>query len=208
MATPYLVTCLVELRSEFNGINQKRDKGADGWIGDAAHQNEVSDHNPDSTGRVLALDIDSSGPWPVEFDTYVNNIVDRQNDGYDTRLEYVIWNRRIASRSNGWNWVKYTGSNDPHINHAHFSARHDHTGNTSGKTWAFIPEEDDDMPTVSEIWAAAFGPKTNRITAGQVIVNTKEDVEDILSDIAILKTDIAEIKAAVITTNPPEKASK
>ena len=51
--SPYLVACLVQLRAEFNAINPRRDKSSDGWIGDVAHQGEVSDHNPDSAGRVL-----------------------------------------------------------------------------------------------------------------------------------------------------------
>jgi hypothetical protein len=134
--SPFLVACLVQLRAEFNEISPSRDKGADGWIGDAAHQSSTSDHNPDSQGRVLALDIDSSGPWTdASFDDFVQWVVRRQDSGADSRLEYVIWNRRIASRSSGWSWQTYTGTADPHTNHAHFSARHDHTGNTSSAPW-------------------------------------------------------------------------
>jgi hypothetical protein len=129
MATPYLVPCLVTLRSEFNALSPGRDKGADGWIGDAAHSARTSDHNPDALGRVLAVDIDSTGPWPVPFDGLVESL------RADDRLEYIIWNRRIASRDQGWTWRTYTGTADPHTNHAHFSARHDHTGNTSTAPW-------------------------------------------------------------------------
>lgn len=129
MTAPFLVACLVELRAEFNHLSPDRDKGSDGWIGDAAHQAEVSDHNPDSQGRVLALDIDSTGPWPRPF----GDLVELMRG--DSRLEYIIWNRRIASRSQGWTWRTYTGTSDPHTGHAHFSARHDHTGNTSTAAW-------------------------------------------------------------------------
>jgi hypothetical protein len=123
------VPCLVTLRAEFNAVAPGRDTGADGWIGDTAHQSRTSDHNPQADGRVLALDIDSTGPWPVPFNSLVESLRG------DARLEYVIWNRRIASRDQGWTWRTYTGSSDPHTGHAHFSARHDHTGNTSTADW-------------------------------------------------------------------------
>lgn len=139
--SPYLVEPLVQLRTEFNSLNPKRDKASDGWIGDVVHQGEVSDHNPDSQGRVLALDIDSTGPWPKSFDSYVQAIVARQKAGFDGRLEYVIWNRHIASRSSKWVWETYTGTSDPHTGHAHFSARHDHTGQGDGSSWG-VSEED------------------------------------------------------------------
>jgi hypothetical protein len=129
VTAPYLVACLVTLRAEFNELAPDRDKGSDGWIGDTAHRAENSDHNPDSRGRVLAVDIDSTGPWPVSFSTMVESVRG------DYRLEYIIWNRRIASRDRGWTWRKYTGTTDPHTSHAHFSARHDHTGNTSTASW-------------------------------------------------------------------------
>jgi hypothetical protein len=129
MTAPHLVPCLVTLRAEFNAVAPGRDKGADGWIGDPAHQARTSDHNPDAQGRVLAVDIDSTGPWPVSFDDLVEKCRG------DDRLEYIIWNRRIASRDQGWTWRTYTGTSDPHTGHAHFSARHDHTGNNSTASW-------------------------------------------------------------------------
>lgn len=184
-ASPYLVACLVQLRYEFNAVSPKRDTGADGWIGDSAHRTEVSDHNPDASGRVLAVDIDASGPWPYPFDTYVELIVARQRSGADDRLEYVIWNRRIASRDSRWVWQKYTGTSDPHTGHMHASARHDHTGNTSGRTWALntIGDErvtpDDISKVASAVWAAGFGGADDRETAGQRLGNIDARIDAI-----------------------------
>jgi hypothetical protein len=143
MADPYLVPCLVTLRAEFNSLSPGRDKGADGWIGDTAHQSHTSDHNPQADGRVLAIDIDSTGPWPggvTDFNAFNMTVESLRGDD---RLEYIIWNRRICSRDQGWTWRTYTGSADPHTNHAHFSARHDHAGNTSTAPWGLTQENDD-----------------------------------------------------------------
>ena len=157
MTAPYLIPCLVELRSEFNAENPDRDKSSDGWIGDAAHQKEQSDHNPDSQGRVLAIDIDSTGPWPRDntLDVYVAFIVDRCQNGVENRLEYIIRNRVIYTRTNGFKGETYTGS-DPHTNHAHFSARHDHTGQSSTVSWEL---EEVGMPTAQDIANALLGTK-------------------------------------------------
>jgi hypothetical protein len=199
LADWYLVPCLVHMRAEWNTISPRRDKGADGSIGDAAHASGTSDHNPDPQGRVLALDIDSTGPWPGGFDHFVQRVVARQKSGADNRLEYVIWNRRIASRSSGWVWKTYTGSSDPHTGHAHFSARHDHTGNTSTAAWHIDDEEElpVDQATFNKLmdgwaatdkgkaafaaaWSAGFGPETNRETAGGRLAHVDEAVDDIL----------------------------
>lgn len=143
MANPYLIPCLVRLRSEFNTEAPNRDKGADGWIGDVNHQGKVSDHNPDSEGRVLAIDIDSTGPWPAGFtlDTYVNYIIEECQNGAEYRIEYIIRNRKIYERKHGYQPRDYTG-NDPHTNHAHFSARHDHTGQNDTGEWFMLSQTD------------------------------------------------------------------
>lgn len=198
MTAPYLVACLVTLRAEFNQLAPNRDKGADGWIGDPAHAARTSDHNPDSAGRVLAVDVDSTGPWPVPFGELVELLRG------DARLEYIIWNRRIASRSQGWTWRTYTGSSDPHTGHAHFSARHDHTGNTSTAPW---PVEDTVTPAdrkaivadvvaaltpkldaAASAWDDEFGRDENRESAGQRL--------------AEIKADTAAIRAAVVPAEP------
>ena len=141
MAEWILVPCLARLRDEFNAIAPGRDKGADGSIGDQAHADRTSDHNPDETGavpihdsdhvnEVHALDIDSTGPWPagVSFDAMVKFEVSRcalPNDHPDNepRLRYVIWNHEWAE-SPDWRWKPYSGSSDPHTGHAHFSAEY------------------------------------------------------------------------------------
>lgn len=199
MPAAFLVECLYQLRAEFNAISPHREKGADGWIGDTAHQKSLSDHNPDVLGRVLAIDIDSTGPWPGGFDHYVQHVVARQKTGADSRLEYVIWNRRIASRNSRWQWQTYTGTTDPHTNHAHFSARHDHTGNTSGNSWALADQQEDDMPTAAEIatavWAAELG-RTNRVSTGVLLQNAAAGTA-VVAAIQAGQVDVTELAAAL-----------
>jgi hypothetical protein len=143
VTAPFLAPCLVVLRAEFNTENPNRDKGADGWIGNAAHQKEVSDHNPNSKGQVLALDIDTTGPWPsgLELDDYVDFIISRCQTGEEDRIEYIIRNRKIYERKNKYVGRAYDGD-DPHTNHAHFSARHDLTGFNDTGEWFMLSGTD------------------------------------------------------------------
>lgn len=183
-----LVPCLVTLRGEFNAVAPARDKGADGSIGDHEHTSS-SDHAPDEDSDVLrgrdadrinevhALDIDSSGPWPggsAWFDRAVLAIVDRHRRGDDDRLQYVIWNRKIANRAiDNWRWRNYTSTTDPHTNHAHFSARYLTATEQDTSPWGVYQE--DDMELSDKIKLTA-GAKTelggDYAAAGEITVET------------------------------------
>lgn len=156
-----LVPCLVTLRSEFNALSPGRDKASDGSIGDAAHSQSPSDHNPDETGNtpyedadsineVHAVDVDrdlrKSG-WTME--KAVEIIVIRHRQGRDDRLQNVIYNRRIWSRSWGWTARRYTGAN-AHTQHAHFSARYTTAQERDTRPWGLLEAEDDDMATITQ----------------------------------------------------------
>jgi hypothetical protein len=126
-----LEPALVVLRNEFNLLNPKRDHTSDGWIGDAAHQAEVSDHNPDSRGIVHAIDTDKDG---LEVNKIVAYLVSRCKAGAEKRLTYIIWNRTIWSATHGWTARKYTGVN-PHTKHFHISGKAGTTYENDKKTW-------------------------------------------------------------------------
>jgi hypothetical protein len=162
-----LVPCLVSLRDEFNRAGPNRSKASDGSIGDTAHASSSSDHNPDETGatpyedsdrinEVHAIDVTDSGPWSsgFDFDAEVNAIRLRHQRGEDDRLQNIIRNGRIASRSWGWTWRDYSGSN-PHDKHAHFSARYSTAQENDTSPWGVVggasaEGEDDDMTTKEE----------------------------------------------------------
>lgn len=131
MASWILTLGLQNLRSQINAWAPDRDHTSDGTIGDAAHQAEVSGHNPDdtpgsrpewnsdpdSTPEVRALDIDVDFRNGATAQELVDHIVGLKPSSV---LRYVIYNRRIYEASNGWKSRTYTGES-AHTEHIHFS---------------------------------------------------------------------------------------
>jgi hypothetical protein len=150
MASWVLVDDLVSLREEFNDVGPNRSKASDGSIGDTAHSQSSSDHNPDETGatpsedadsinEVHAIDVTKAGPWlaGLTMAAMVQIIVTRHRSGADDRLQNVIYNRVIWSRSWGWTAREYTGSN-PHDKHAHFSSRYTTSEENDTRPWGLL----------------------------------------------------------------------
>jgi len=90
-------------------------------VGDTSHQAQPSDHNPDARTIVHALDCMSYS------DTATGQSVCDWALADTTDLEYVIFNRKIYTRSGGWRPENYSGS-DPHTDHVHISGKHGGTG--------------------------------------------------------------------------------
>jgi hypothetical protein len=121
----FLAPSLVQLRKETNVRWPRRDKKSDGWIGDRRHRLLKSEHNPDSKGCVHAIDIDVDGiDPPVVLATLIR----------DPRTWYVIWNRRIYTRSRGFKPRVYRGSN-PHTQHMHVSILLNRAAETNVSPW-------------------------------------------------------------------------
>lgn len=111
-----LAKSLMRLRDQVDIRFPARLKGWDGTIGDAAHAQRHSEHNPDARGVVRAIDIThdvASG-----FDSY--KFADELKAAGDKRIYYVISNRRIWNPSVNPNWRPYSGEN-PHTHHVHIS---------------------------------------------------------------------------------------
>ncbi|GIE95604.1 hypothetical protein [Paractinoplanes rishiriensis] len=146
MADWVLIPCLKALFAEFNRIAPRRDKTTDGSIGDPAHRNRVSDHNPDETGavpihdadrvnEVHAIDVDKDlNESDLTMEKVVQFLINRCRNGSERRLRYVIYNKRIWSASSGWVQKSYTGAS-PHTGHAHFSASYDTNLEASTASW-------------------------------------------------------------------------
>ncbi|TDE91592.1 hypothetical protein EXU48_15720 [Occultella glacieicola] len=64
--------------------------------------------------------------------------------------------------------------------------------------------EEDDMPTVGEIWSAEFGRGDRRITAGDLITQ----VDDILAEVADLRVEVGNITKIVASLDTSESRVK
>lgn len=155
---------LTRVRSEFNSVFPGRDKASDGSKGDQPHSVTISGHNPDLTGRaehrdgdsldeVRAIDVDADlvpGSGVDWMERVIQYLVRRARAGYYVPFEYLIYKRRIWSRSDGWKTRAYNGAND-HNKHAHLSGRYTQAGdNWSGTLGlatlrAVEAKEEDDM---------------------------------------------------------------
>lgn len=147
MATEWhLVPCLARLRDEINALAPNRAKGADGSIGDPAHADRTSDHNPDETGKVPIRDADSSNEVHaldittdlrepgLTLERVVQHVLARCRSGAERRLRYIIFDRRIWHVDQEWRQQTYTLA-DQHTGHAHFSASYDSAREASTASW-------------------------------------------------------------------------
>lgn len=175
MASPYLVASLAKLRDEFNSIAPKRDKASDGWIGDAAHSARASDHNPTESGAVHAIDVDIDLKQPgLSMEKVVQFLLARCRGGKETRLKYVIFNRRIWTKSNNWRQQDYLGQN-PHDHHAHFSGVYTSEAERSVKSWQLadlIEAPEAPVTTPAQNWAQDVDPSANTYSAGGALWTT------------------------------------
>jgi hypothetical protein len=117
--TPWLCKAGVQLREQIDDWFPARDRKSDGWVGDSRHSNRVSDHNPDSTGCVRAIDIDSDLGTQKGLSLYLADQL-RDHAETDKRISYIIHKGKIASPKAGWAWRDYKGINR-HDHHIHVS---------------------------------------------------------------------------------------
>lgn len=108
-----LAPALSALLREVNARWPHRSKDSDGTIGDTAHAARKSEHNPDAKRVVRAVDITVAG---IDKAALLKAVIG------DSRVHYVISDRKIYSRSNGWTPAAYYGAN-PHDKHVHISLR-------------------------------------------------------------------------------------
>lgn len=117
-----LAKSLETLRSQVNAASPNRSKVSDGWVGDAAHASRSSDHNPwvkdGKVGVVTALDITHDPAHGIDSE----RLAEALRKSKDSRIKYIISNKKIASADKDFSWRKYTGSN-LHSKHVHISVK-------------------------------------------------------------------------------------
>lgn len=129
---PRIAKSLDVLRSQINAKYPGRSKLSDGWIGDAAHQATASDHNPNRSNVVTALDITHDPAHGVDTWALAETLRQRR----DRRIKYVISNGRIfSSVTSPWTWRPYTGANK-HAHHIHVSVSGDPALYDDAAAWA------------------------------------------------------------------------
>lgn len=116
------------LLAEINAAAPKRSKASDGSIGDAPHQSSSSDHNPNDADVVCARDFTHDPGGGADMHRFAEHLRKRNHPA----VKYVIWNRRIWSKSrNSEGWRSYSGSN-PHNKHMHVSVGRGSDGSSIG----------------------------------------------------------------------------
>jgi GH25 family lysozyme M1 (1,4-beta-N-acetylmuramidase) len=126
---------MTAFRDQMNQYFPNRDKTSDGTIGDYAHTQEKSGHNPDDTSQhnaewdgdsdtkqeVRAIDIDNNtGDPDVSMEDILQHLLALAKKDKNFPVRYMIYNKRIFNASNGWVQETYTGSS-PHTEHIHLS---------------------------------------------------------------------------------------
>ena len=148
-----LAKSLITLIDQVDAKFPIRDRSSDGSIGDARHQAEVSDHNPDREGVVRALDITHDPAHGVDTYMFAENL----RLGRDPRIKYVISNRKIcgdegfAKRSGvpAWTWTAYHGTN-PHNMHVHISVNANDVLADDTRPWVFGDIGSPERPRLKE----------------------------------------------------------
>ncbi len=125
-----LVKSLEKYREQINTLAPGRSKASDGSIGDAAHAAGSSDHNPESDGTVDAIDVTHDPAHGADMHQYAEAL----RASRDSRIKYVIFDRRIfSSTTSPWAWRPYSGPS-PHEEHMHISVNDSNQDDT--RPWA------------------------------------------------------------------------
>lgn len=183
MADWFLAPTLAQFRKEVNTLYPKRDKTSDGTIGNASHAGGTSDHNPDVRGCVCAIDIDEDvlGPTDVYPSFHggsparhlVDTIVSRAKAGLLPQVYYVIYEKKIMSRTYGFTPRDYTGSN-PHNHHFHLSVYHKPELADSTKPWGLAATGEYPKPTSDDVWLS-------KLTFGQTASDSVWQLQNALN---------------------------
>lgn len=110
------------LSDEIDDVAPHRSRASDGTIGDLAHSQRDSDHNPNGAGVVRAKDFTHDPDGGLDCNVLAEFLAARLGKHPALGVgAYIIWRGRIISTSRlSEGWRRYTGSNK-HNHHLHLS---------------------------------------------------------------------------------------
>jgi len=143
-----VVPCLKEGRDQLDHAYPNREHGAEGFIGDLAHQGNPSSHNPDESGKPEFSDnddVDEVRAWDIDRDLHAANGLTLEDEiqrliqglraGKFWWIRYIIYKGRIWHRRDNFVTRTYTGSNK-HDDHAHVNSDFTQTADgVTGTDW-------------------------------------------------------------------------
>lgn len=191
--SPILAPLIADVRLEHPGV-------VIGTIGDPDHQQEVSDHNRDQWGFVCAADF-MIGVHFTAADAEA--LFQRLRALHDGRTAYVIYNRRIFSRTvSPWTVRPYAGD-DPHTGHVHVSVVHGSNPHPT-TSWNIYPHPEDDMPSAEEVADLTVAKLLSKTlgASGPNVGQDLERAENIERLLLAVQADVAELKEAVAALTP------
>jgi hypothetical protein len=198
-----LVPAGVTLRAQVDARWPARDRGADGWIGDAAHAARASDHNPDAHGWVHAIDVDKDG---IDADAFADQLLTyaRTRAPGSGRLANIVYRGRVASGTypnTFWTWRPDASLG--HFDHVHVSFTA--AAETDGRPFP-LPILEDDMPLTPAdltaithaVWSTPPSGKSGAPTAWGVITGAKPTpAPPAGAPVSLSQVDVDRIAAAV-----------
>ena len=137
----FVVPALDALRLQLNAAFPGRDRTSDGAKGNELHAVTRSSHNPDKSGlpeyadgdafdEVRARDFDNDLNHPgITAEHVVQHLLAGARAGRFWWLRYLIYNRRIWTKSSGWKRAPYTGAS-PHDHHFHVNTDYTQAADT------------------------------------------------------------------------------
>lgn len=161
-----LAAAAVTLRDQVNKRYPKRDEASDGTKGDDRHARRISDHNPDKTGYVMALDIDEDFGPPGTSRTFADQLVGYCRTSGDKRIKNIVYEGKVASGTYAdhfWTWRKQPSLGHEHHIHISFAQAAKHDGRPFPLPVLELPKvglrkSDNNPPTSSSAVQATVTP--------------------------------------------------
>lgn len=139
------------LLAQINEAAPNRSKISDGSIGDTAHSNRTSDHNPwCGPGVVTARDFTHDPKNGADM----AEIAEALRESKDRRIKYVIFQGRMfssyaTSSFPAWTWRPYSGINE-HASHMHLSVQCDGSKDSTA-AWRIARKDWFEMATEAQL---------------------------------------------------------